>query len=134
MKVITFQSKEALKYLEKNGYLRCEDKYIDKDKMSQTYNWVIQNMNERVKNKSNATYPIWCWVKCNRSICPPKHKGKSVEGFDVKITFNVKDEEVFITDFRRYSFLLSNTYIPETKTEKEEFEKELNSKNITQEQ
>ena len=31
MKVITFQSKEALKYLEKNGYLRCEDKYIDKD-------------------------------------------------------------------------------------------------------
>ena len=32
MKVITFQSKEALKYLEKNGYLRCEDKYIDKDR------------------------------------------------------------------------------------------------------
>lgn len=134
MKVITFQSKEALKYLEKNGYLRCEDKYIDKDKMSQIYNWVIQNMNERVKNKSNATYPIWCWVKCNRSICPLKHKGKPVEGFDVKITFNVKDEEVFITDFRRYSFLLSNTYIPETKTEKEEFEKELKSKNITQEE
>lgn len=52
MKVITFQSKEALKYLEKNGYLRCEDKYIDKDKMSQTYNWAIQNMNERVKIKA----------------------------------------------------------------------------------
>ena len=123
MKVITFQSKEVLKYLEKNGYLRCEDKYIDKDKMSPTYNWVIQNMNERVKNKSNATYPIWCWVKCNRSICPPKHKGKPIEGFDVKITFNVKDEEIFITDFRRYSFLLSNTYIPENKTEKDEFDK-----------
>ena len=121
MKAITFQTKEALEYLIKNGYLICENKYVDIEKMGPTYKWLVDNMNKFVENKTIAKYPIWCWVKCNDSICPPKHKGKRVEGFDVKITFNVKESEIFITDFRRYSFLLSNLYIPDNKTDKDKF-------------
>ena len=56
------------------------------------------------KIEGNAKYPIWCWVKCYNNICPPKHRGKPVEGFDVKISFTKSKEDVFITDFRRYSF------------------------------
>ena len=91
-------------------------------------------MNKKVENKTRAKYPIWCWVKCNDSICPPKHKGKRVEGFDVKITFNVKETEIFITDFRRYSFLLSNLYIPDNKTDKDKFERLLKENKITKEE
>lgn len=32
MKVITFQTKSALEYLIKNGYLICENKYVDTKK------------------------------------------------------------------------------------------------------
>ncbi len=89
-------------------------------------------MEKQVKNEYNAKYPIWCWVKCYNNICPQRHKGTPVEGFDVKITFKKDKKDIFITDFRRYSFLLSNVlYIPGSIKDKEEFDKLLKEKNIT---
>lgn len=134
MKVITFQSKLALDYLNKNGYLICDDKYIDMKKSELFYNWVIKNMNDRIKNNTSAKYPIWCWVKCNDSNCPPKVKGEKVGGFDVKITFNVDEKEIFVTDFRRFSFILNNLYIPDSKKDKEDFDNLLKEKNVTKEE
>lgn len=134
MKVITFQSKEALDYLNKNGYLICDDKYIDIKKSSLVYNWVINNMNFRINNDTEAKYPLWCWVKCGDDICPPKVKGERVKGFDVKITFNVDEKDIFITDFRRFSFILNNLYIPNSLDDKLYFDNLLEEKNITKEE
>ncbi len=88
-------------------------------------------MNQSIENKYNVKYPIWCWVKCYNNIYPPKHKGEPVEGFDVKITFHKNKKDVFITDFRRYSFLLSNTYIPISLKDKKQFDNKLLNYNIT---
>ena len=79
----------------------------------------------------NIKYPIWCLVKCYDGICPPTVKGKRVEGFDVKITFNKKKEDIFITDYRRYSFLLKNMYIPDGIEDKEKFDNKLKESNIS---
>jgi len=134
MKLVTFQSFEALKFLINNKILICDEKYINKKKAGPTYSWVLEKMNEKIDNKNNYKYPIWCWVKCYNAICPPRHKGKPVEGFDVKITFRKDKRDVFITDFRRYSFLLSNNYIPKDKVDKEKFDNLLKEKNITLEE
>jgi hypothetical protein len=125
---------EALKSLINNGYLEVNEKYIDMKKAGPTYSWVIEKMNEKIINETNAKYPLWCWVKCYNNICPPKHKGEPVEGFDVKITFNKKEKDTFITDFRRYSFLLNNMYIPNSIEDKNNFDKELKKYNITAEE
>ena len=134
MKLVTFQSMDALKFLVNNGYLICDENYINKEKAGSTYEWVIEKMNSYVKNNTKSKYPIWCWVKCYNGLCPPKHKGERVKGFDVKITFNKDENEVFITDFRRYSFLLNNTYIPDSLSNKEKFEDNLAKYNITQDE
>ena len=134
MKLVTFQKIEAVNDLFKKGYLECNKNKINLEKTGPTYDWVINKMNERIPNTNNVDYPLWCWVKCYNGICPPKKKGKRVEGFDVKITFNKKEKDVFITDFRRYSFLLNNTYIPNSLKEKEKFEKLLKKYNITEEE
>lgn len=134
MKLVTFQTFDALKSLIKNGELICDEKYINLKKAGPTYKWVLEKMNELIPNNVNATYPIWCWVKCFNGICPPKHKGEKVEGFDVKITFNKNEDDVFITDFRRYSFLLKNMYIPNTLKEKQQFFDKLGKLNITLEE
>ena len=131
MKLVTFQTIDAIKDLFKKGYLECNERKIDLSKTSETYKWVINQMNKRIDNPYNTKYPLWCWVKCYNRICPPKRKGKRVEGFDVKITFNKKEKDIFITDFRRYSFLLNNIYIPNTLKEKEDFDKVLVRYNIT---
>ncbi len=134
MRLVTFQSMDALKYLVQNGELICDDKYIDIKKVGYAYEWILEKMNEKVKNNSDSKYPIWCWVKCYNGICPSKHKGEKVSGFDVKITFNKTRSEVFITDFRRYSFLLNNMYIPKDLEDKEKFDNELSKYNITKDE
>ena len=128
MKLVTFQTIDALNYLKTKGYLECNEKKVNFKKTGPTYKWVIDNMNKRIANPTKTKYPMWCWVKCYNGICPPKRKGKKAEGCDVKITFHKNEEDVFITDFRRYSFLLNNIYIPNSLKEKEEFDKLL--KNI----
>lgn len=134
MRLVTFQSFEALKDLVNKGYLECNEKYIDLAKSGHIYSWVLEKMNKQIENKYNTKYPIWCWVKCYNNICPQKHKGSPVKGFDVKITFKKDEKDIFITDFRRYSFLLNNVYIPDNIKDKEEFDKLLKKKNITLEE
>ena len=134
MKLITFQSFAALEYLKNHGYLICDDRYINQSKMSFFYRWIIKGMNQRIKNQTSARFPLWCWVKCGNSICPPRHKGKPVEGFDVKITFHAEPKDLFITDFRRYSFLLSNLYIPRDKKDQQWFNQLLEERHITKDE
>ena len=133
MKLVTFQSMEALRTLIEKGYLECDEKYINKEKAGIIYNWVVNKMNNSIKKEGDSNYPMWAWVKCYNGICPPKRKGEAVEGFDIKITFNKKEEDVFITDFRRYSFLLNNVYIPDSIKDKEKFDERLKKYNITEE-
>ena len=134
MKLVTFQTLDALNDLKSKGYLECDSEKINMEKVGPTYKWVIDNMNQKVSNPFKTKYPLWCWVKCYNGICPPKRKGKRVEGFDVKITFNKNEKDVFITDFRRYSFLLNNIFIPNSLKEKEEFDKLLKKYNITEDE
>ena len=134
MKLVTFQSMDSLKYLINNGYLICNDKYIDKKKAGFIYDWVLEKMNNEIKNETASTYPIWAWVKCYNGICPPKHKGNKINGFDVKITFNKKSEDIFITDFIRFSFLLNNIYIPDSLNDYNKFEKIIKEKDISKEE
>ena len=134
MKLVTFQSFDALKSLINNEELICNEKYVNLEKSGSTYKWVSEKMNELIPNRGNTAYPVWCWVKCFNGICPPKHKGEKVKGFDVKIIFNKPEKDVFITDFRRYSFLLNNIYIPDSLKEKQQFFDKLKNLNITLEE
>ena len=45
MKLITFQSLEAVNDLFKKGYLECDEKKIDIRKFGIIYKWVIEKMN-----------------------------------------------------------------------------------------
>ena len=133
MKLVTFQTMEALKELITKGYLETNPKYINEQKNGFVYNWVVKNMTKKIPNTHNANYPIWCWVKYKNGICPPKRKGDPIKGYDVKITFKKLEADVFVTDFRRYSFLLNNKYIPKNKQDYQQFSKLLLKYKITDE-
>lgn len=133
MKLVTFQSLGALKDLFEKGYLECDKSKINFDKVGYAYNWIVEKMNKQVENNFKCDYPIWCWVKCYNGICPAKRKGNKIEGFDVKITFHKSEKEVFVTDYRKYSFLLNNMYIPNSIEDKNIFNLLLEKYNITNE-
>lgn len=122
MKLVTFQSEAALRELVNAGRLECDARYIDLQRYESVYSWVTNKMAGQIENRAGAEYPVWCWVKFKNGICPPKHRGEPVPGWDVKITFHKRPEEVFVTDFRRYSFVLNNRYIPASLEDKAAFE------------
>lgn len=115
MRLVTFQQMAAVKSLFENGFLEYDPKYSLLSKYQMAYDFIKKEMEKQVEKKNKTMYPIWCWVKCYNFICPPKWKGKRVEGFDVKITFNKDVSDVFVTDFKRYSFVLNNKYIPSSR-------------------
>lgn len=125
MKLVTFQSAAALKKLVNDGCLECDPQYIDLKKYGSAYSWVTDKMDAKVKNREGAEYPIWCWVRFKNAICPPRHKGKPVPGYEVKITFHKQPGEVFVTDYRRYSFVLNHRYIPDSLEDKAAFDEKL---------
>lgn len=71
------------------------------------------------------TVPLWCWVRFKNSICPPRHRGQAKSEPGIRITFTKPPEDVFITDYRRYSFLLNYRYIPESLKDRLQFEEKL---------
>ena len=133
IKLVTYQSKEALEFLEKKGYLETDPTRINKEKYGYAYSWIIENMNKKIDNPHNVEYPLWCWVKCYDQVEPEKREGIPVKGFDVEITFHEDEKNVFITDFRRYSFILNNRYVPSSLEDKNMFDKKLEKYNITSE-
>ena len=53
MKLVTFQSMDAFKSLINNGYLECDESFINKDKNGYVYDWVLDKMKD-IPNKMNA--------------------------------------------------------------------------------
>lgn len=54
MKLVTFQTMDALRNLINNGELICDEKYIDMKKSAPTYKWIKEKMEEYVPNKTQA--------------------------------------------------------------------------------
>ncbi len=58
MKLITFQSLNALKDLLNKGYLEANSNFIDLKKSEATYSWVIEKMNKVLNNPIKFTIPF----------------------------------------------------------------------------
>jgi len=136
MKLTTFQSIKAFENLQKKGFLITNPNFVNKEKYGIPYNWIISNMTN-IYNPYNAQYPLWAWVKYGKISCPPKHKTLAFFGDNedmvVKITFEKTDKDVLITDFVKYSFLLTNEYIPSNKFDEEQFNQFMIENNVTSE-
>lgn len=53
-------------------------------------------------------------------------------GYEVKITFHKPPEEVFVTDYRRYSFVLNHRYIPDSPEDKAAFDEKMKQHEISE--
>lgn len=136
MELITFQTWGAFQELISKEYLVTNPQYINVLKSKKVYEWIIRKMDEKIKDKpKGASYPLWAWVQYGKRQCPPKHKTLGYfapnEDILVKITFHKNEEELLLTNFNLFSFLLNNRYIPINKKEYLQFEKRLKENNIT---
>ena len=129
MKLITFQTKEALSALQKTGILIADTSYMDMKKSAVPYAWIAREMNKKkIYPQKGEQYPIWAWAKCGGFSAPRKRKNY----FDVqqkkliKITFEKPNDEVLLSDYMAYSFILSGHIVPKTKEEYQQFLQKMN--------
>ena len=96
MKLITFQTEDALKVFQRDGILKANLDHIDLQKYGVPYDWVVCEMKKRkILPEYAEQYPIWAWAKCGSSIGPKKKKNiNQTTQKLVKIVFEKPDNEV----------------------------------------
>lgn len=136
MELVTFQTLAAYESLINNGYLIADEKYINVKKYGAAYDWIVSKMHER-NIPETEKYPLWAWYKCGKFKCPTKNTMLGYFGAEqevvVKIVFEKNDNEVLLTDYKLYHFLLTNAYLPSNLEDLNAFNKFKEEKGVTDE-
>lgn len=128
IKLWTCQKRIVLDTIMKNGvyYVKREyikKKYGDVSKIFLTaYEWFVANAQNIVQRPEIAEFPVWTWED-------PKY----VQHFDesVVLVLEVEKDKVISFDSGKWNKILNLSYIPKDKKDNENFKKELDRYNIT---
>lgn len=136
MELVTFQTLDAYESLITNGCLIADEKFINLKKYGAAYNWITHKMLDRNILNPNQ-YPLWAWYKCGKYKCPTKNTMLGYFGAEqeklVKIVFEKDDNEVLLTDYKLYHFLLTNSYLPSSLADLNNFNKLKELKQVSDE-
>ena len=126
----TYQKKEAVEVLKKNGVLRLSEEdraltYIGKPRefvspFISPYNFMIHEMKEQLPppKDSSAHYPIWAWYKLSGRYHPSKKWDKIHEG-KIRLKLEIDSNRLLLSDFDRFCALISGLYLELTPEDKE---------------
>ena len=111
----TIQTKKAYDILLKTGTLITDPNEISKYYI-QPYQWMIQQMKQRININTKAEYPLWAWYQWQDSkrkipdLRYSRHLFKGEEG--VRIEFEIDSNLVLLSDFSTWNFILNGWYLP----------------------
>ncbi|PFJ33196.1 DUF3841 domain-containing protein [Bacillus thuringiensis] len=112
----TNQTIEAYRELEKNGYLKGDKKFIYLDFLP-SYQWMVEQMDKRINN--NGSFPIWLW-KEKPDLNEEGHFPKGTKS--VCLTVEIPDDNVLLSDFDTWHYILNTWFLPLSEEEDDLFE------------
>ena len=127
MRLWTFQPIEVYEILKNKGIYRCDpnnngvDKYLIK-----SYIWLVSEMEKRIGKRPNGVeLPIWAWHTTYW-----KHNKPDLRHLEFKCSkpcllmeIEIPDNQVVLTDFDAWHFVLNRWYLGESTCE-DEYDKE----------
>lgn len=132
MRLWTIQPIEVYNQLVRDGYFICDKRKspnindAGSEQFIRAYKWLIHQMDIRgIYHPNSAEYPIWAWHTRDwkhkkpdlRESCYDKRGTKSV-----CIELEIPDNQVLLSDFDEWHYVLNNWYNDASKSE-EEWEK-----------
>lgn len=119
----TIQPISVLKELYDKGIFICNPNlshYIrDEQNFKESYDWLIDKMETHIgKRPKNVIYPIWAWHTRNYKRSKPdlRESGYAERGEEcVLIEFKKPPNQVMLSDFDSWHFVLNNWYIGNAK-------------------
>ena len=123
----TIQDYTAYQDLLINGTLTANEDYIDVD-FKRSYDWLAGQMQKRGLILPNEVkYPMWAWYqwKGKRKKRDMRESGYAQRGTKiVRLEIEIDDEDVLLSDFDLWHYVLNNWYLPINEQEDAEFEKQ----------
>ena len=128
MRLWTIQPVEVLEEINRLGYYVCNPKkamYIsDKEvNFKSSYDWLIIEMEKRIGKRPNGvSYPVWAWHTRDWQYKKPdlRQAGYDTPGTKcVCIELEVPDNEVVLSDYDVWHFILNDWYFDNSMNEEE---------------
>lgn len=103
MKVVSYQNKNVLDELLKNGYYYLKDNSFIEIDFEDKYLWMMSKMTH-LENKYDAKYPIWVYTR-NEHLVPSNLNNKN----DIKLILDIPDDLILESNHTYYeNYVLSN--------------------------
>lgn len=123
MRVWTMQPIEVWEQLERDGTFCCDEKFAENAKdFKDSYAWLIEQMDKRINHPSECNLPIWAWYRYDWVNKKPdlRHTGFGYKGEkSVCIELEVPDNEVLLSDFNAWHYVLNSCWYDDSKNEEE---------------
>jgi hypothetical protein len=128
-------TEKAWQQLQRNGRLRAERRHLIKEYLG-SYRWMAEQMIRRlpVSRPSHDTMPLWAWYQWEgKRKKPDLRTGGHLPTGDrgVRIEFLLEDNEVLLSDFDLWHYVLNYWYLPTSEREGRSFEKKLAAKGLS---
>lgn len=125
MQLWTIQPKETWARAEESGVLECNELHIDADKaidnwLRPAYDWMVRQLEQRVKNYPRNKYPIWAWHHPKPDLRHSGHLPRSTSG--VRIEFIVSSDRVLLSDFEAWHAVLNCWYLSLSEVESDNWD------------
>jgi len=114
MRLWTIQTKEIWARAEESGELEFNELHIDDDKaidrwLRPAYDWMVGQLERRLKNYPHNEYPIWAWYHPKPDLRRSGHLPRGTSG--VRVEFIVSSNRVLISDFEAWHAVLNCWYL-----------------------
>ena len=131
----TIQTEDAWSELQARGVLRATRQHVEKYFLG-AYEWMIEQMERRLAPRPRRNqYPLWAWRQWENEVRPKPdlrsggHIPKGEKG--VRIEFEIPDDLVLLSDFDLWHYVLNYWYLPQSESEGEKFEAELETHGLS---
>lgn len=128
MRIYSFQTEDQYKNYLKNNIIIADP---NKVMFPKSYKWLTSQLNLKIENPNNRLCPMWGWFQYGEKIEPTTKEYDLLEKGTIgyKFTLEIPDNEVVLSDFDLWHFVLNNWPIFEDENKYDE-DLELSTKEI----
>lgn len=128
----TIQNYTAYENMQKTGLLTASENHLFcEDDFKFAYDWMGDKMKEhRLMPSTRINYPVWAWYQWEgkRKRRDMREAGHAKRGEKiVQLTMEVPDEDVLLSDFDLFHYVLNYWYLPINEQDDKFFEEEYKS-------
>ena len=131
----TIQHEAAYEVFEKTGTLRANESFMFcGDELLYAYDWLSEQMKIRIgAPPTGVRYPIWAWYQWEgkRKRRDMRCSGYAPRGTSlVQIEFELSRDDILLSDFDDWHFVLNDQYLPISEEDKNDFENKLRENDV----